>query len=601
MKTAVLLITFNRLDYVKESLKAIAKAKPPRLYIASDGPRPDKVGEKEQVQAVRDYLLSHIDWECEVHKRFLDTNSGGCKNGVSGAVTWFFENEPKGIILEDDCVANPSFFPYCEKLLKKYRNNKKVWHIAGDAPIEIDIPETYYFAKIQHCWGWASWADRWKHFSLDLSNYGINELKKFSEHESVQRYWGDILDRLKRNEIDSWAYPWSFNIVAHDGLCINPAHNLISNIGVKGVHYSGNDKELSKKTFSINKIKHPRKVCLDKNLVDEIYIQKFGIGDIKIAKEVKPMYSYDNKGFLFRHVIYQNGRHKFYVFGIRVLSYKPRFAPGAEVKGNFLYTKEKCPNGRRHIYVCGIKVFSYSKKKKACERAVVSCVQPVVHHDVVSEGRVMYSQDGEDMCLYSYILEGKPDYKGFYVDIGALDPYRFSNTCVFYQQGWRGINIDATPGSMKKFDKERPNDINIETVVSDKSGQKVSYFIFNEPALNCFDKNRLKVVESNPNYKLLEEKVLETKTINEILDENLPKGQKIDFITIDIEGIDVAVIRSLDYKKYAPDYFIIEELDYQKDDFVNYSASPIYKFLSKKGYIVVAKTKRSVIYAKKKK
>ncbi len=147
MKTAVLLITFNRLDYVKESLKAIAKAKPPRLYIASDGPRPDKIGEKEQVQAVRDYVLSHIDWKCEVFTRFLEKNSGGCKNGVSGAVTWFFENEPEGIILEDDCVANPSFFPYCEKLLKKYRDNKNVWHIAGDAPNRNRYPRNLLFCQ----------------------------------------------------------------------------------------------------------------------------------------------------------------------------------------------------------------------------------------------------------------------------------------------------------------------------------------------------------------------------------------------------------------------------------------------------------------------
>ncbi len=227
-----------------------------------------------------------------------------------------------------------------------------------------------------------------------MSGYGQDELKKFSEYESVQQYWGNILDGLKRNEIDSWAYPWSFNIVAHDGLCINPAHNLISNIGTEGVHYSGNDKELAKKTFSITKIKHPKKICLNKNLVDYIYVQKFGIGNINIAKEVKMMRSYDNKGFLFRHVVYQNGRHKFYVFGIRVLSYKPRFAPGAEVKGNFLYTKEKCPNGRRHIYICGIKVFSYSKKKKIFECAPVSDIQPVVHHDLVDNYRSVFEKNG---------------------------------------------------------------------------------------------------------------------------------------------------------------------------------------------------------------
>jgi len=164
MKTAVLLITFNRLEYLQRTFTVVRKVKPPRLYIASDGPRPQKEGEKELVEKVRNWMLSHIDWPCEVKTRFLETNSGGCKYGVSGAVSWLFANEPEGIILEDDCVPDETFFSYCEELLEKYRDDKRIWHIAGDAPIEVDIPESYYFAKIQHCWGWASWADRWKHF-----------------------------------------------------------------------------------------------------------------------------------------------------------------------------------------------------------------------------------------------------------------------------------------------------------------------------------------------------------------------------------------------------------------------------------------------------
>lgn len=275
MKTAVLFITFNRLDYVQETLEAIAKAKPPRLYLASDGPRPTKDGEKEKVQAVRDYMLSHIDWPCEVHQRFLKTNSGGCKYGVSGAITWFFENEKQGIILEDDCVPNPSFFDYCETLLDKYKNDKRIWHITGDAPVEANISTTYYFSKIQHCWGWASWADRWKYFSLDLSKYGEKEIQKFSRIPAVQRYWRLILADVKNGLIDSWAYPWTFNIIKHGALCINPAHNLISNIGTEGVHYSGYDPELFKKTYGISKIKHPQKIKIDRKLLDKIWCKKF--------------------------------------------------------------------------------------------------------------------------------------------------------------------------------------------------------------------------------------------------------------------------------------------------------------------------------------
>ena len=253
MKKAVLFITFTRLDYAKKVLEAISKAQPPRLYIASDGPRPGKVGEKETVEAVREYILEHIDWKCDVKTRFLETNSGGCAQGVSGAVTWFFENETDGIILEDDVVPNQSFFTYCEELLDKYKDNKRIWHIAGDAPIETDIEDSYYFAKIQHCWGWASWADRWKNFSLDISDLPKNVLEKFSAKPYIQKYWQKIWKELNEGKIDSWDYQWTFIIVNNDGLCINPAHNLVTNIGVNGIHYkcATKDKDLQKKILPV--------------------------------------------------------------------------------------------------------------------------------------------------------------------------------------------------------------------------------------------------------------------------------------------------------------------------------------------------------------
>lgn len=138
--------------------------------------------------------------------------------------------------------------------------------------------------------------------------------------------------------------------------------------------------------------------------------------------------------------------------------------------------------------------------------------------------RKFYSQDGEDAVLYSYIMDAKNnDFKGFYVDIGALHPQRFSNTNIFYEMGWRGINIDATRGSMKKFDELRPRDINIEAVISDVNDEMVHYYEFEEPALNSFDK---KLAESYivRGYKLKKVELLKTSTINNILDQYLPMG-----------------------------------------------------------------------------
>ena len=214
-------------------------------------------------------------------------------------------------------------------------------------------------------------------------------------------------------------------------------------------------------------------------------------------------------------------------------------------------------------------------------------------------GRTIYSQDGEDVVLYSYIMNGKSsDYKGFFVDVGALRPQRYSNTFIFYKMGWNGINIDGTPGSMAKFNEERPRDINIEAVVSDNNSEKVSYYIFEESALNCFNKECAEAYISE-GWKLNNIVQLQPKTINDILDTYVPKNKKIDFINIDTEGIDEKIVKSINYEKYAPDYFIIEECDFINKDFAQYKElSNIYKFLYLKNYIVVGKTMRSIIYKK---
>ena len=261
MNKPVLLLTFNRLDYLKDVFEKVKEAKPPRLY-----------------QEVRNYMLSNIDWDCEVKTRFLKTNSGGCCNGVSGAITWFFENEKDGIILEDDIVPDISFFNFCEELLDKYNDNKEIWTITGYAPVKTDLESSYYFAKIPHCWGWATWADRWEHFKLDMSGYDRENLKYFSERKEVQKYWEDILIGLQEQRIDSWAYPWTFWIVANNGYCINPVKNLISNIGVTGLHYTNSKNlDLNKCTNEFETLIHPKDILFNDKLIDLIYKDKFGI------------------------------------------------------------------------------------------------------------------------------------------------------------------------------------------------------------------------------------------------------------------------------------------------------------------------------------
>jgi FkbM family methyltransferase len=194
-----------------------------------------------------------------------------------------------------------------------------------------------------------------------------------------------------------------------------------------------------------------------------------------------------------------------------------------------------------------------------------------------------YSHEGEDMVLLKH-FGGKRD--GFYVDVGAHHPVRFSNTYSFYKQGWRGINIDAMPGSMRAFNKVRPRDINVEAAVSDKVEQ-LQFYVFNVPALNSFSKELADKLTEGGKYQVVDTLQLKTRRLTEIMDLHLPAGQAIDFLSIDAEGLDVAVLRSLDWKKYRPALVLVELHDFKLQDSAHHPACAL---LRDAGYELFAKT-----------
>ena len=204
-----------------------------------------------------------------------------------------------------------------------------------------------------------------------------------------------------------------------------------------------------------------------------------------------------------------------------------------------------------------------------------------------------YSQEGEDMILKRLFEKQE---KGFYVDVGAHHPKRFSNTYYFYKKGWNGINIDAMPNSMKLFNKIRPRDINIEKPISDEK-QILTYYAFNEPALNGFSKelSDSRVKEEN-NYHIIFEKDIETSTLEEVLDTNLPRHQEIDFLSIDVEGLDFMVLKSNDFEKYKPKVILIEILGSSLSDIDNNEISIL---LKKFNYLIYAKAVNTVIFIEK--
>jgi FkbM family methyltransferase len=202
-----------------------------------------------------------------------------------------------------------------------------------------------------------------------------------------------------------------------------------------------------------------------------------------------------------------------------------------------------------------------------------------------------YSQEGEDMIL-KRIFEGQQ--KGFYVDVGAHHPKRFSNTYFFYKKGWTGINIDAMPGSMRAFNKKRPKDINIECPISTKE-KKLKYYIFNDPALNGFSEELSRERHNKTIYSIVSTIELQTKKLSDILKEYLPKNTTIDFLSIDAEGLDMDVLESNDWTIYKPKVILVEILNKSMESLIN---DKITIFLKKHNYLIYAKCVNTVFFKK---
>jgi hypothetical protein len=236
MKTPVLFLVFNRPETTRQAFAAIRAARPARLYVSADGPRPDRAGEAERCAEVR-RIATDVDWPCEVHTLFRDRNLG-CKMGVSTGIDWFFSKEEAGIILEDDILPDPSFFPYCEELLEKYRDDSRVAMISGCNLIgdRHGSDASYVFSRYLHVWGWASWRRAWAHYDVTMQAWPSPAASKrlqqvLNGRRGVIAYWANIFDRMARREIDTWDYQWVFAAWMNDMVAIFPAATLVENIG----------------------------------------------------------------------------------------------------------------------------------------------------------------------------------------------------------------------------------------------------------------------------------------------------------------------------------------------------------------------------------
>jgi len=266
LKTPVLFLIYKRLDTTKQVFQVIRQAKPPRLYIAADGPRENIEGEAEKVKVVRDYVIKNIDWDCEVKTLFRDKNLG-CGRAVSEAITWFFEHEEMGIILEDDCLPSLSFFWFCEELLERYKYDMRIGMISGcNFQNGIKRGEAdYYFSIYNHIWGWASWANRWKNYDFSLTT--IKDTKFIDDifaDKKANKYWKNIFVKMKNHEIDTWDYQWAFTLWSKKQLTIIPNVNLVTNIGFgEDATHAKSGSELSIPAYELILKNHPSNIERD--------------------------------------------------------------------------------------------------------------------------------------------------------------------------------------------------------------------------------------------------------------------------------------------------------------------------------------------------
>ena len=236
LKTPIVFIIFNRPETTEKVFIEIAKARPQKLLVISDGPRVNRPGEELRVAEARS-IINRVDWPCEVFCDFSDINLG-CKVRVSSGLDWAFELVSEAIILEDDCLPDPTFFRFCEELLAEYREDKRIGMISGDNFQfgRLYNEDSYYFSKYMHIWGWATWKDRWVNsYDVNMTDWPIardsDRLSKIFENKRETNFWTSIFDKVYRGKIDTWDYQWAYANWIRNRCSVLPSVNLISNIG----------------------------------------------------------------------------------------------------------------------------------------------------------------------------------------------------------------------------------------------------------------------------------------------------------------------------------------------------------------------------------
>lgn len=283
-RVPILFLIFNRPDTTKQVFERIRQIKPALLYVAADGPRSNRSGEIELCKETRE-IVTYIDWPCEIKTLYRDQNLG-CKIAVSSAISWFFEHEEYGVILEDDCLPDLSFFSFCEELLIKYKDDDRIGHIGGNNFFHGIVNDhlSYDFCSFSHIWGWASWRRVWQNYDVNFSYWEEALKDKYKMNSLFNNVWEKIYfssfisDTLKGDRgINTWDVQYLFMLRVQNQLSIYPKVNLVTNIGLNDPNATHTTKKSRKSYILSEQIKlplhHPMYV-LSNRLIDKTTVRK---------------------------------------------------------------------------------------------------------------------------------------------------------------------------------------------------------------------------------------------------------------------------------------------------------------------------------------
>jgi len=288
--TPILFLVFNRPETTKQVFEIIKEIKPSYLFIAADGPRVEREDDVIKCKEVRE-IVSNIDWDCQVKTLFRQENLG-CGTSVNQAIDWFFEHVEQGIILEDDCLPEISFFEFCQKVLTYYSSNEKIKMICGTNYLfnRFDNSDSFFFSKFSLIWGWATWRRVWVDFKRNFDFSKLDDvdqlLQSRFEDKHLLHWYKMMYNDIIQSKINTWDIQFAYYIYAKDGLSVIPYKNQVRNIGYIGTHMNNNLKakffNMPVKSINLNNVNFTPDIKQNK------YADKYVSKGIVMAHELKP-------------------------------------------------------------------------------------------------------------------------------------------------------------------------------------------------------------------------------------------------------------------------------------------------------------------------